>query len=529
MRYLIRSFAVAAILLAFVAAANAQSGPGPNVRLYCPVAGSNPTTWSPCASGNPLSVNASSSGFTALTTGSPIAVTTSNVSGNLPSGSVVVATNVGSSGAYCSLGASATTSSQFIPPSGGWFAFTVGNSTQLSCITSTGNTTVNMTGGSGLPTGTGGGGGGGGLSVTDQATWTAGTSSFTPGGGFYNATPQALTSGQQGTFALSQYRSLFIDTPTSNSNLYAALTAANAGLTATLPTTNTYTNGATSPLNADTHGALYVNLSSASNSPELAPVAPGAATATKSALIGCQYNSTNITLSNGQQAQVGCGTMGELFVGGGIPSGTTDTGSGGVKIAGVYLTTPPTLTNNQRGDLQLDTRANLNVGLNVSGSNIPLSINGSLSDGSSISAYLRVGAGVLVYNGLNFDRLRNNNDAAASIVTLSAAGAGTVNGAQQVNYNGRGVQVGINLTTVTTCSVVFNVQNYDTVSGQYYTLLSSAALTTTGFTNLQVYPGVTATANVSLSSVLSRFWRVQAVLTGGSCAVTGTVGSSNIL
>ena len=71
----------------------------------------------------------------------------------------------------------------------------------------------------------GGGGGGGGLSVTDQAAWTAGTSQFTPGGGFYNSSQQTLTSGQQGTFALSPYRSLFVDTPTTNSNLYTLLAA----------------------------------------------------------------------------------------------------------------------------------------------------------------------------------------------------------------------------------------------------------------------------------------------------------------
>lgn len=107
------------------------------------------------------------SGFAPATTGTPISVTTGGVTGTLPAGSVVIATNVGTTNAaYCKLGASATTSDQYIAPNGGWFAFTVGAATQLTCITSTSTTTVNMVGGAGLATGTGGGGGGSGGAVT---------------------------------------------------------------------------------------------------------------------------------------------------------------------------------------------------------------------------------------------------------------------------------------------------------------------------------------------------------------------------
>ena len=58
MRGFMRLAAAAALLLASVAVANAQSGPGPTVRLYCPVAGSSPTIWLPCSSINPLSITA---------------------------------------------------------------------------------------------------------------------------------------------------------------------------------------------------------------------------------------------------------------------------------------------------------------------------------------------------------------------------------------------------------------------------------------------------------------------------------------
>lgn len=169
--------AVLALAL-YVAPAKAQTFVTNNCTL--------PVTWSIGSTGHPFaidthgatcingSITASLSGFpTSQSTGTPIAATTGGVTGTLPTGAVVVATNVGTTnGAYCKLGASATTSDQFISPNGGWFAFTVGANTQLTCITSASTTTVNMVGGSGLPTGTGGGGGGGsGGAVTNAGTF----------------------------------------------------------------------------------------------------------------------------------------------------------------------------------------------------------------------------------------------------------------------------------------------------------------------------------------------------------------------
>lgn len=113
-------------------------------------------------------VSASVSGFpgTTQTTGTPISVTTGGVTGTLPAGAEVVATNVGATNtAYCKLGASATTSDQPIFPNS-WFGFAVGSNTQLTCITSTSTTTVNMVGGAGLPTGAGGSSSGSGGAIT---------------------------------------------------------------------------------------------------------------------------------------------------------------------------------------------------------------------------------------------------------------------------------------------------------------------------------------------------------------------------
>ena len=77
-------------------------------------------------------------------------------------------------------------------------------------------------------------------------------------------------------------------------------------------------------------------------------------------------------------------------------------------------------------------------------------------------------------------------------------------------------------------TVTVNVQGRDAASGVYYTILSSPGIVATGFTNLTVYPGASTTANASTPQPLPRTWRVQAIVTGGSASVTGTVGASVI-
>jgi hypothetical protein len=149
--------------------------PGPPVPIACAYNAAPVTLtdgqagWIQCTNAGKMQVDASVTATASITgfpgasptTGTPISVTTGGVTGTLPSGAVVVASNVGTTNlAYCKLGATATTSDQPLAPNGGWFAFTVGGATQLTCITGTSTTTVNMVGGSGLPTGTGGGGGG---------------------------------------------------------------------------------------------------------------------------------------------------------------------------------------------------------------------------------------------------------------------------------------------------------------------------------------------------------------------------------
>lgn len=140
---------------------------GQNAQPVIPLTGS-PLT--PVSGSNPLPVSGTFSatlgGFqpdAAGARGTPLAVTTSDSSGALPTGTVDVVSNVGSFLMYCNVnGVAATASDQPITSGGGWFAFTIPTGiTTLHCIAPSGATTANIVGGTGLPTGTGGGGGGG--------------------------------------------------------------------------------------------------------------------------------------------------------------------------------------------------------------------------------------------------------------------------------------------------------------------------------------------------------------------------------
>lgn len=104
-------------------------------------------------------------GWSTAVVGTPLPVTTSSTPGTVTGSSTiteVLLTNVGASGAYCGVEGTATTSSQYIGPSGGWFPFQIGAGSQtIACITALGSTTINVQTGSGLATGAGSGGSGG--------------------------------------------------------------------------------------------------------------------------------------------------------------------------------------------------------------------------------------------------------------------------------------------------------------------------------------------------------------------------------
>lgn len=118
-----------------------------------------------------------------------------------------------------------------------------------------------------------------------------------------------------------------------------------------------------------------------------------------------------------------------------------------------------------------------------------------------------------------------------NIRTLTATGASTVTSADQTGFNASRVSCVYNQTTSTGApSTTFSIQNKDAASGNYYTLITSAAVVITNATvtsPIHVGAGVVATTNVSAGVPIARTWRVSVTVAGSSTpTVTGTVGCS---
>jgi hypothetical protein len=150
---------------------------------------------------------------------------------------------------------------------------------------------------------------------------------------------------------------------------------------------------------------------------------------------------------------------------------------------------------------------------------------GSASADGLASANVSAGS-VVLYNGASFDRERSNIDSPALITTSGATTTQT--GSDQTNYNGRGVKVVLAMTSVGTGSVTLEVDGKDAASGDYYAILTGAAVTSNSTSVYTVYPGVAATANAAVSDVLPRTWRIK-VTANNANATTYTVGASVIV
>lgn len=107
----------------------------------------------------------------------------------------------------------------------------------------------------------------------------------------------------------------------------------------------------------------------------------------------------------------------------------------------------------------------------------------------------------------------------------SAARTATGNSGDLANGQHRGLHIVIDVTAASaTPSVVFTVQGKDETSGQYYTILASAAITGTGTTVLRVFPGATAAANTVANDVVPKVWRVLATHADAD-SITYSVGA----
>lgn len=174
-----------------------------------------------------------------------------------------------------------------------------------------------------------------------------------------------------------------------------------------------------------------------------------------------------------------------------------------------------------------------NVAANVMGV-IPLISNGNtavdrwrgINGINDNTGFGTASVGPLLFNAVsgNWERQRDNQPAATIITAASVSSTQT--SSDQTNYNGRGVTVYLNVTTIGTGSLVVTIQYKDDISGTYFTALASAAVVANGVTAYTVYPGATPAANLVASIPLPRTWRVQVT---GANSSSFTVNAETIL
>lgn len=421
----------------------------------------SPTVVTEVSPTNPLPVTGSFSagGFAPASTGTPITATTGGATGTLPAGTVVVATNVGTTnGAYCALGGAANTSSQYIAPNGGWFSFTVGAATQLTCATSTSTTTVNMTGGAGLATGTGGGGGssGGGLSVAFAGAIGAnGTpGGFQDGSGNFQPLLGDVTNGQWVNVKTSV---LPAGAATSNNQSTMLTNVGAPGDTACATA-----NGSCSLIALQKYGNQQ-NATTATNSAAPIPGLNGSAQSSSNPMGYVNINQTTPGTTNAVAIdQTTPGTTNKVVTSvasGGIASGAIAAGAQvdlltmrGTKAAGtaaansllagaVYNATAPTLTDGQQAALQVGPRGGLLIGgAGYPAGSTPITISGTGTTGATTANLGTPSASYTIYI-CGFSIRANANAAVTGNATVTGTITGTLNFTQwtAVNTTGLGV------------------------------------------------------------------------------------------
>lgn len=188
-----------------------------------------------------------------------------------------------------------------------------------------------------------------------------------------------------------------------------------------------------------------------------------------------------------------------------------------------YNATAPTIVDGSLCELQASSKGELLVKLSSAGAGVSA---GNPSDGLANGIQtLQVNGLTSTFNGTTWDRTRGNVDVTG---LASAARTTTTNSGDLTNYNGKGLHVVVDVTSAGTGSITITIQGKDAVSGQYYTLLAGAAITTVSTNVYRVYPGLTASANAVASDILPRTYRLL-ITHNNANSITYSVGASVIL
>lgn len=172
-----------------------------------------------------------------------------------------------------------------------------------------------------------------------------------------------------------------------------------------------------------------------------------------------------VTAKNTAGLERALDASGNGVVVGNVAAAATDSGSP-VKTGGVYNATPPTYTNTQRGDTQLDTRGNTKTAMCAVDTTTCAATGSSGSDGNTTSTVGILTRGYpYTYNGTTWDRQRSDGTTGGLGVGGTVASAATDSG-NPVKVGGKYNSSPVNLT---------NGQRGDIQLGQSGQLFVSAA------------------------------------------------------
>lgn len=144
------------------------------------------------------------------------------------------------------------------------------------------------------------------------------------------------------------------------------------------------------------------------------------------------------------------------------------------------------------------------------------------------TAFQRLSHGML-WNQATWDREMGNVDGTA--ITIATRTAVTVESADLINYNHRGVHVALHYSTGT-ANLVLRIQGKDELSDVYYNVATGVSISASSTAIFKLYPGISAggatISGMSVNDVLPRTFRVTVVGSGPSATATYGVGYSMI-
>lgn len=188
----------------------------------------------------------------------------------------------------------------------------------------------------------------GGSSLADEGTFTQGTTSFTVVGGFYSASPVALTSGQGGAVQLTSDRQMYVNLGkvAGTTTSVGAGVATGGGVQRVVEAQDTTTIAGSAPGTAGTPSTNVVSVQGVASGTALGVTLSG--TNNINAITGSQVLPTGASTSALQSAVQG-------------PVGPGTAASNSLLMGGIYNSSPPSVTTGQQVALQTDSSGNVKI------------------------------------------------------------------------------------------------------------------------------------------------------------------------